>query len=492
MSELQAFGDVNESAPVADASPEATQPDPSEQSEALAVSPAIDPAAGTDKVPTEESTEKPSEKDESGAGKEGEPKEDEDLSDEEVDKQLKVAADDPKGKPYYKNLLKQADKSFQRRLESATEPYKPLIELGEAEEIRESVQWAKSLDSVARDPETGLPAPTVKPFVERLMAKGVEKAVDVMIEIARTPSPDDPKHTLADEILRFRGIDPDKLPLITEFAKNGYRMQSGSVDDAELSLIREDLREAYTSFSQAERNRVLPKDYDDDDDAALKLFALEKQKDFLADEKAKSEQKTLETKQAEETKQAQFQAFQREVSEAADPIAVEAGGRVVDGFVSALTEQTGLSKAEGFDLAVRVQQAIKGQGTIGVKARELLKEEGVEIDPQLTQLVSDLDEQSGLISYFRHPRTKDAAGEKAAVSKLADIERTIGIKSKKIIAAVAAHRATANAGRIAADNKLLDGTQKGNLGLGTGHPSEMPLGVVPRNGQPLVAFPDSR
>lgn len=479
MSDIDAFSGVTETAPAVDASQEVETVSTEETQPALVDEPANDSAAETgeeakaDDPPPDTTTE------------DVEAKSEEDP-DEVLDKQIDEALENPKTSKFYKNLFTQVKERTAQRIEAAVEPYK---ELGEPDAIRESVEWERSLDTVEKGPNG--PVVTVKPYVDRMIEKkGIEKTIDVLVEIAGRPSPETKGMTLADEVLRIKyGIDPSRLPEIKQFASNGYRLQSSDIPADELALVREDLRDVYSSLSQEERALIQATDYDDDKDVALRNLTLEAKKVEL-DNKRKETAETLAKEEQGKVDEAEkAQKFNQEINETAYPIATEAGDRVVDGFVALLVDQTGLSEDEGFDLANRVDRAITGEGTTGIKARALLEKEGVTIDPQLTQLVSDLNETAGLISYFRHPNVNDPAGEKAAVAKLAEIERSIGLKAKKIIASVAKHRADQNAGRIAKKNEAIDTTQIYNRGIPAGASTSIGLGAMPQNGE-ILAFPE--
>jgi hypothetical protein len=476
MSDIDAFGGVTETAPAADTSQEVETVSPEETQPALVEDPANDSTAETGE---EAKADDP----EDTKVDEIEAKEDENP-DEVLDKQIDEALENPKTSKFYKNLFTQVKERTAQRIEAAVEPYK---ELGEPDAIRESVEWEKSLNTVEKGPNG--PVVTARPFVDRLFEKhGAEKAVDVLVEIAGRPSPENKGRTLADEVLNIKyGIDPSRLPEIKQFAANGYRLQSSDIPADELELVREDLRDVYASLSQEERELIKAVEFDDERDIALRNLTLEAKRVELDKQRADAADALAKEEQGKAAEAEKVQKFNQEINETAYPIAVEAGGRVVDGFVTMLAEQAGLSEGEAFDLAVRVQQAIKGEGTIGTKAVALLKAEGVEIKPDLASLVTELDEVAGLIAYFR--LTQDAPGLKSAESRMADIERGIGIKSKPIIAAVAKHRADHHAGRIATKNAAIDATQIQNRGIPAGTNTSIPLGAMPQTGE-ILAFPE--
>lgn len=481
MSDIDAFSGVTEAAPAVDASQEVETVSTEETQPALVDEPANDSAAETgeeakaDDPPPDTTTEDADVEAES-----------EENPDEELDKQIDDALENPKTSKFYKNLFTQVKERTAQRIEQAVEPYK---ELGEPDAIRESVEWERSLDTVEKGPNG--PVVTVKPYVDRMIEKkGIEKTIDVLVEIAGRPSPETKGMTLADEVLRIKyGIDPSRLPEIKQFASNGYRLQSSDIPADELALVREDLRDVYASLSQEERELIKPEEWDDEKDIALRNLTLEKAKTDL-DNQRKTTAETLAKAEQDKVDELQkVQVFHAEIGELAEPIAIETGTRIVNEFVTALTDQTGLSESEGFDLAVRIDQAIKGKGAVAQRAQELLKAEGVTLDPALVELVKQVDEEAANVAYFRHPATKNEANEKAAQSRLDDIERRIGLKAKKIIAPVAKHRADQNAGRIAKKNEAIDTTQIYNRGIPAGTNGNIPLGAMPQNGE-ILAFPE--
>lgn len=476
MSDIDAFSGVTETAPAADTSQEVETVSTEETQAALVEDPAMDSTAETEVEKTTET--------DTAEETEVEAKEDENP-DEVLDKQIDEALENPKTSKFYKNLFTQVKERTAQRIEAAVEPYK---ELGEVDAIKADLEWTRSLDTVEKGPNG--PIVTVKPWVDTLFEKkGIEKAVDVLVEIASRPS-DNAGRTLADEVLQIKyGIDPSRMPEIKQFIANGYRLQSSDIPADELEKVREDLRDVYASLSPAERELIKPSEYDDDRDEALRNLTLEKAKVDLENQRKQAAEKLAEEEQGKVAEAEKAQKFNQEINEVAYPIAVEAGDRVVDGFVAALVEQAGLSEDEGFDLANRVDRAITGEGTTGTKARALLEKEGVVIDPQLERLVKDLNETAGLISYFKHPNVNDPQGQKSAEAKLADIERSIGLKAKKIIAAVAKHRASQHAGRIAEKNKAIDETQIYNRGLTNGVNKDIPLGTMKPHDGEILAFP---
>jgi len=97
---------------------------------------------------------------------------------EEVDKEIA----NEKNSAYYRNGLKVFKQNFLEKTEAVTKTYEPLQDYGDVSTITENLEIIKGLESFAVNPQTNLPDPTVRPFVDRLIEKNGIYSFDWLIK----------------------------------------------------------------------------------------------------------------------------------------------------------------------------------------------------------------------------------------------------------------------------------------------------------------------
>lgn len=447
--DINPFDEGTESAPIVADTSEVTEDVPS-----------ADSAAET--TQTDSTSETPAEKVEEGekvseTDAKDEVKEEKTLDQVLADVDKEIANE--KNASYYRNSLKNFRTAFTKQTEAVQSQFEPLKQFGEVDKVVSELEMLKGLDAVVTNPETNLPEKTVKPFVDKFIeTKGIETGIQVLEELGFRPSPSNPELNILQAIIKNWGIDPARIEDHKKFAANGYQYGSSNQPDPEdLALIPENLREAFISLSENKRFEMLAMDEETRDEVLGAMqFKLDKERQ---DSEATAAKEQAE-KQAEQQKQ---QEFYKDLEVQTLQVAEESGHRLTTNVIETLVKDASLEKREALGIAMVLNSAINGTGAEGKLCREILKDEGLDLDGKLGELFQNWNTECRTAAYYRkignEPEMKKAEG------RITDLESQMQAKANPIIAHFAAQQANTKKARIEQKNALLTQSQSLNTGI---------------------------
>lgn len=167
----------------------------------------------------------------------------------------------------YRDALINLRAAHERHLEQSAsqlaqlDPYRALSERGAPEELLSRLELTDSLftpvlqDGVeVRDPETGLPLTTTRPFIERLRSDAPGTSEQLLTDLLTLEDPSGQRGI--DRVFEVLGLDFNRLEEYRATSDAATRNQ-GAVSASDLELISPPLREAFSSFSPHEREDLL-------------------------------------------------------------------------------------------------------------------------------------------------------------------------------------------------------------------------------------------
>ncbi len=480
------FVDEAESEPIVDAVSEPVAPVQSDSKPDSADAASENPTAGTSAKPASEPESAEAKKPDSEKGETATEKSVEELI-AEAEKEL----ENPKHPKYFKNAIGVYKTAFQKATEELQRKYSGLEAYGEPEKLGEKLDLVAKLDSIENDPETNLPTRTVRPFVDALVtSRGPETAIALMQELGRVPSPQNEGWSLVHELLSACGIDPTRIEDHRKFAANGYASfapVSGDgasapipPDPDDLALVPEHLREAFISLSPAEREDVL------DQKPSLMELALTAVKNRIDGERQEVAAKQDAERQAAERDSAQKRELAEAVGVRTTELVEESGSNLFNEFTESLVKND-IDQFDAILTANMVTTALHASGVEGKQIHEALTKIGVQVDESLKTLFAEWNTAASQAAYFE--KTNDKAGYAAAFNRFKELENRLKIKTRPIIAAVVAHRATSAKSAATVKNTRLGEAVRNNNGLSatSGSTAAMAAGT---NGGRRVSFED--
>ncbi len=403
-------------------------------------------------APTEPSSvEEPIQEAPQEVAPEGEPTDqlsDEDRQKLEEEAEQALTADDPKDPKWFKNVVKNVYKPKLDKLGEQLKVYEPLSEYGDVEKIGKDLSLLQGLYGFRNNPQTGFPEQTTEPFVKAIHESNPNIAFQLVNDLVALPSPTTQGFSILQEILNTVGIDPTRLDDIKRFAANNYQMQANDSPPPaeELAQIPEPLRDAFASFSPTKREELLflPSDVRDEllED---KKFRMESEAKQVSD-KALSEQ----TEKARIEKEQQD--FRLDVEAKAAEYLQTSGATVFNTFVNNLATQANFSPLDATMIANTVLTALEPT-VAGKQSLEALKASGIEIDPALGTLITQLEQTTGHIAYYE--KIGDKGQKDALIAKQAELQERITAKGNKVVASLAAKRAESFTAPIVEQNSRL-------------------------------------
>jgi hypothetical protein len=452
-------------------------------SEAVFDAPKVEPAEDTSGA---ESSVKDADKATEGENVSGQQTEEQKPADEweKFEKEVDQSLSDEKTPKWYRNAVTQYKEKLNEI--AAKGESNEFSDYGDPEEVKGNLDLMKRLDEIRVNPQTGVPEPTSEGFAKGLYEKQPDSALRLLTDLAQLPSHETEGYRLIDEVVKHvLGIDPARVEDIKAFAAAGYKINApANVADApppeELKRIPENLREAYSSLSPDERVRIEPFDGEDATDTAFRtrvLTARQAELDFERSQKAQETEKAQSEQRAEAEKQ---QVFQRELQTETLETISESGGRIFTSFVDSLVKQAEMTDLDAAMIANTVVAAIQSPQTVeGKQSLAALAKAGVEIDPAIGSLLTEWEEVSSGVAYFK--KTAQTVNLDKAKMRQSELERQIAVKGNKIIASLAQKRASAIASPILKKNDLLTKATTQNGLTAAGSPSNIRTGNFSTN-----------
>lgn len=467
--EINPFDEGTES-PSVNETPEAASSEPVLKTDSTAETTVIEP---TDPKVGEEVAE----------GKEvSEKVESEEISEEkrkEIESDAERRLADENSPKWFKNYVKNVYEPNLQKANLALAAFEPIKSYGEVEKVTNDLEMLKGLEATVLNPVTNLPEKTVRPFVENLIkTRGIETGIQVLAELGLQPSPATPGLNLVQELVKTIGLDPTRIEDYKKFAANGYQIGVGGnpPNPEELEQIPENLREAFSSLSETERFEVLEMDESARDKF---LNALQFQLDSERKE-AENKQSAAAAQQAAETKAKQ--EFYQDLDNQTLVMQEESGMRLTNTFVETLVKDASLEKHEALGITLLINSAINGSGAEGKMSLEILKEQGIELDPKLPELLQNWNTECRNAAYYK--KIGDEKDFKSANERITELESQMCSKANPVVAHYAKKQAETNKTRIEQKNAALTESQKFNTGIKPNEGTESTIGIA--HGQELT------
>lgn len=420
------FVTTSEESPVLDSNNSVVEEAPTE--------PIVEPdAAEAEAPPISEAPkeEAPAEEPEAEKPAESEPE----VALEDAEKEAETRLADPKSPKWFKNAVENVYKPKIEALSKERAAYEPLDQYGKPEELTQKLEMLSKLDTVRSNPQTGLPERSTEGFVKDLHDKDPQTAYQLINDLAALPSPNTPGYSVLQEMIKQIGIDPARLEEVKTFAANGYQLQQGqypppSADD--IAQIPEHLQATFSAMSPERREQMLL------DPEHLRTEALEDAK-LARDAKQREELNAQTSTQKEATDKAEKErVFAETVNTKATEHFTKTSETVFTTFVESLAKQAGMTPMDSLMIANTVLNSFEPT-LAGRQSLEMLKAEGIEVDPIIQTTIGQLEENAKHIAYF------EAIGDKPsfekAVGKQVELQERLTAKGNKIIASLALKKA---------------------------------------------------
>lgn len=474
------FGEGNESAPIVS------------DTDTKAEAPEVEVSSADSTKETASTNSTGAEKDVAEAEGEGEKVSDESTKDEKTEKTTEELLADvdkeianEKNATYYRHSLKSIRQAFSGQTERVMQKYQPLEAFGEVAKVVSDLELLKGLEAIEVNPVTNQPEKTARPFVAELIkTRGMETAASVMHELAYQPSPYTEGLNLIQEVVKNFGLDPARINDFKKFAENGYQLVNNAinqVDPDELSLIPENLREAYLALTPDDRLEFQPWDGEGEDAKARRERFLAPLQFKLDVEREKESSKAANEQREQKERQEAIQKFNNDWANETAVIQVESGHRLTNSFVDTLVKDANLTEREAWANTLIINSAIRGSGTEKEKSLELLKKDGIELNSDLPGLFEKWEKatETAANCKLRGQETE----YKSLQNEIDALEKSIASKANPIVAYFAEKTAETMKARTDKKNALLTDSQKFNKGI---KPNEGKSDPITTGSKPLT------
>jgi hypothetical protein len=383
---------------------------------------------------------------------------------EKLEQEAEAALNDERAPKWFKNAVEKVYKPKVADALKKAEAYEPF---GAVEDIQKAVSLREALSEVKSDPTTGMPVRTTENFVKSIYEEDPASAYQLISDLSVLPSPYTPGFTVAQELLKQVGVDPQRLPDIQKFAQNGYSLTAGSYeapDEMELAQIPYEYHATFSKLDPDTRASLMA------DSEYVRNNNLKAHQIRIAQEEGEASSK--EQREAQEKQQAEQQqtAFRQNVEAKGLENFTQTSESVMNSFVESLTKQAGLPHLDAMMVANTVVNALEPT-LAGKMSLEALKKEGIEIDSQAPQIINKLEELSRHAAYYQ--LVNDTASLQSVVSQIQENQEKLIAKSNKIVFALAQKRN---------GTRLQPGQQQGKAVLATQNSRHAIAGTNSMNG----------
>ena len=187
----------------------------------------------------------------------------------------------------------------------------------------------------------------------------------------------------------------------------------------------------------------------------------------MALEVRQREQLDTQTKEQREQaeKEQRDQQLRRVVETKGDEHFSKTAENVFTSFVDSLAKQANMEKMDSLMIANTVLNSFEPT-LAGKQSLDMLKAEGIEVDPVIPTIISELQENAKFIAYYE--AIQNEAEKQKAVMKQVELQDKLTAKGNKIIASLALKRANGKAQTIETQNSKLAPQTKRYAATGTG------------------------
>lgn len=363
---------------------------------------------------------------------EQEPEKSEEQSLEDAEKEIESRLADPKSPRWFKNAVENV---YKPKLEAFSKQLETYEQFGKPEEITQKLDLLSKLETVRSNPMTGLPERTTEDFVKHIHEQNPQTAYQLINDLSHLPSPNTQGLTVLQEMFKQVGIDPTRLEEVKTFAANGYQLSQGQYpppDADDLALVPQHLQATFSALSPERRDDLLASSEHVRNEALedAKLARDAKQREELATQ-------TSEQKAAQEEVERQ-NAIKQAVDVKADEHFSKTSETVFTNFVESLAKQAGMTNMDSLMIANTVLNSFEPT-LAGKQSQEMLKAEGIEIDPVIQTTIGQMQENARHIAYY--DVMQDRSAYEKAVAKQVELQERLTAKGNKIIASLALKKA---------------------------------------------------
>jgi hypothetical protein len=360
----------------------------------------------------------------------------EDENQARLEREIENALADERTPRWFKNAIENV---YKPKLADFDSKLKSIEAYGDVPQIVEKLEMLQGLETIRSNAETGLPERTTEPFVQQLYERQPETALQLIDDLVNLPSPYTQGYTVLQELLAHVGIDPARMPDLVQFAANGYQLTQAAYPPPhpqDLEAIPQHLRATFSQMSPEERDEMLGlSDHNRNrllEDARFRIQEEGRREAWQREE----EQRTFQQRQQQEAQ------FQQQLATRAFENFSKAGETVFTSFVDSLAQQAGLSKMDSLMIANTVLNSFEDT-LAGRQSLDVLKAEGIDLDPTIAPTIKALEEVAGHIAYFETRGERSNA--ERAIARQVELQERLIAKGNKLIASLAQKRSAARA-----------------------------------------------